>query len=171
MRKKQNPSSSERPFSRMYTFFSLKHGDKWSKTGTLFKPLGPPGYPRHVTSTVAKKERASAARGEGERTTALGHFHSSHREQSAAKNANHVSQGKESKVEACGSGTGSREEVKLRTKKRCYLTSTPARTLSEPSEPSRTSGQGLHTVANRVAWTVDGGETMAQQLQALVDAL
>ena len=150
MRKKQKHSSTERPFSRMYSFFSLEHGDKWGKTGTLFKPLSVHGYPRNVTSTVAKKMKVSAGRADQER-------------------ANHVPQGKESKVVECGADTEGRVEAKLETKKSCYLTSTQAPTLADPGQ---TSGRGQHIVAiaNRVAGTVDGGEMMARQLQVCVDA-
>lgn len=45
MRNKGERSGNERPFSRMHNFFALEVGDKWARTGTKFRPLGPRGYP------------------------------------------------------------------------------------------------------------------------------
>jgi len=43
--KAERASGTERPFSRMHNFFALEVGDKWARTGTKFRPLGPRGFP------------------------------------------------------------------------------------------------------------------------------
>ena len=45
VRNKSERSGNERPFSRMHNFFALEVGDKWARTGTKFRPLGPRGFP------------------------------------------------------------------------------------------------------------------------------
>ena len=45
MRNKVKAAGTERPFSRMYNFFVLEHGDKWARTGTKFRPRNVAGHP------------------------------------------------------------------------------------------------------------------------------
>uniref|UniRef100_A0A7S1EAA2 Uncharacterized protein n=1 Tax=Hemiselmis andersenii TaxID=464988 RepID=A0A7S1EAA2_HEMAN len=48
VRQRHKNGATERPFSRMHNFFILKRGDKWAKTGTIFRPkkpqYAPPGH-------------------------------------------------------------------------------------------------------------------------------
>jgi len=45
VRSKVKASGTERPFSRMYNFYILEHGDKWARTGTKFRPRCEAGQP------------------------------------------------------------------------------------------------------------------------------
>jgi len=45
VRNKVKAAGTERPFSRMYNFFVLEHGDKWARTGTKFRPRNVAGHP------------------------------------------------------------------------------------------------------------------------------
>jgi len=45
VRSKVKASGTERPFSRMYNFYVLEHGDKWARTGTKFRPRCETGQP------------------------------------------------------------------------------------------------------------------------------
>ena len=60
VRQRHKNGVTERPFSRMHNFFILKRGDKWAKTGTIFRPkkpqYAPPGNQdglQSYTSTTA----------------------------------------------------------------------------------------------------------------------
>ncbi len=38
VRQRHKNGTAERPFSRMHNFYVLERGEKWAKTGSLFRP-------------------------------------------------------------------------------------------------------------------------------------
>uniref|UniRef100_A0A7S4U5Z9 Uncharacterized protein n=2 Tax=Guillardia theta TaxID=55529 RepID=A0A7S4U5Z9_GUITH len=46
VRQKQKEGSRERPFSRMHNFYVLEFGDRWAKTGSIFRPKSPEFVPK-----------------------------------------------------------------------------------------------------------------------------
>jgi len=61
VRQKHKNGAVERPFSRMHNFFVLEKGDKWAKTGTVFRPksnkFAPPqevAFPAPVSNPLSE---------------------------------------------------------------------------------------------------------------------
>lgn len=65
VRQKHKNGTVERPFSRMHNFYHLDRGDKWAKTGTIFRPkkasYAPTGYQNDHIDVLPSHKKAAAA--------------------------------------------------------------------------------------------------------------
>ena len=59
VRNRAKTSGMERPFSRMYNFYTLVLGDKWARTGTKFRPRNGKGFPKLLESIAQLEVRAT----------------------------------------------------------------------------------------------------------------
>ena len=185
MRKRFKASGIERPFSRMYNFFTLEHGEKWGKTGTRFKPIAAAGYPsdpdppstHNAEATAAKKEdKATEGKKEERVDASLVTSHSiaplmprgRQRDLSitpplpAPPRRDNIGQ---FALQAQNLAGAHREETEPKSKTK--LTDSQAQNLAGAHlSESRASASHCQTARSAI---VDAGEMIERQLQVLVD--
>jgi hypothetical protein len=170
----------ERPFSRMYNFFTLEHGEKWGKTGSRFKPVSAAGYPSHPDPPSTHNAKANAAKKEDKVTEGKKEerIHASLPAQRAQVLTSQVlksdSMAHSSKAGAPLMPRGRQRDPSITPplpapprRDNLGQFASQAQNLAEAHlSESRASASHSQTARSRI---VDAGEMIERQLQALVD--